>query len=45
MIAENIGGEWKEYFDKNNGQMTFNDLKAHMCECPWVFKADFLPDV
>lgn len=45
MIAEHIGGEWKEYYDKFNGQISNKDLKDHMCKCPWVFKADFTPDV
>jgi hypothetical protein len=44
-IAINIGGEYKEYFDKNSSTMSSNDLKNHMCKCPWVFKADFVPDV
>lgn len=45
VIANNIGGEWKEYYEQNNGQISYYELKKHMCECPWVFKADFLPDV
>ena len=49
MIAENIGGEWAELYNqsKNQGIYELSDyeLKARMCECPWVFKADFEPDV
>lgn len=45
VIAENIGGEWKEYFDTYNGQIPNRELKDYMCKCPWVFKADFTPDV
>lgn len=44
-IAINIGGEYKEFFDNNSASMRHNDLAKHMCECPWVFKADFSPDV
>lgn len=44
-IAINIGGEYKEYFDKNSSTMSSYDLKNYMCKCPWVFKADFVPDV
>ena len=45
MIAENIGGEWKEIYENYKDVMNPDDLKKKMCECPWVFKADFLPDV
>lgn len=44
-IAINIGGEYKEFFDNNSATMRSNELAKHMCECPWVFKADFSPDV
>jgi hypothetical protein len=44
-IATNIGGEYKEFFDGHSAEMRQNDLAKHMCECPWVFKADFSPDV
>lgn len=44
-IATNIGGEWKEYYDTNSGSMKPNELRDHMNKCPWVFKADFQPDV
>lgn len=45
LIAENIGGEWKKIYDETHAVMNFYDLKKKMCECPWVFKADFTPDV
>ena len=44
-IAQNVGGEWKEYFDKNSKYKKQSDLSEYMCRCPWVFKADFVPDV
>lgn len=44
-IAENIGGEWKEYFDKNSAEMRPKELTDYMNKCPWVFKSDFVPDV
>lgn len=44
-IAQNIGGEWKEYFDKNSKYKKQSELSEYMCRCPWVFKADFVPDV
>lgn len=45
VIAEEIGGDWKEWYDAFKDQLSFHELKKHMCECPWVFKADFPPDV
>ena len=45
VIAQNIGGEWAEYFNNNSGQIPNKEMKDHMCQCPWVFKADFTPDV
>lgn len=45
VIADNIGGEWKEIYDRCKAVMMPNALKRKMCECPWVFKADLLPDV
>lgn len=45
VIAENIGGEYLEYYNEYNGRIGNNDMKRHMCECPWVFKADFTPEV
>ena len=45
IIAEEIGGEWLKKYEENKDTMNSYDLKAMMCECPWVFKADFLPDV
>lgn len=44
-IAINIGGEYKKYFDENSKTMSSYDLSEYMCKCPWVFKADFVPDV
>lgn len=44
-IAQNIGGEWKKYFDENSKTKSTHDLAEYMCRCPWVFKADFVPDV
>ena len=43
-IAQNCGGEWAEYYNANCRGNHY-ELSRHMCECPWVFKADFLPDV
>ena len=45
MIAENIGGEYKEFYEKNKDVIFQDAFKDHMLKCPWVFKADFLPDV
>lgn len=44
-IAINIGGEYKEYFDENSKTMSRKELTDYMNRCPWVFKADFVPDV
>lgn len=44
-IAINIGGEYKTYFDENSATMNSRELTDYMNKCPWVFKADFLPDV
>jgi len=48
VIAQEIGGEWAEKFNNNfdpDGYMYNNELSKMMCECPWVFKADFEPSV
>lgn len=45
VIAEEIGGEWQAKYEQNKDTMNSYDLKNMMCECPWVLKADFLPDV
>jgi len=50
VIADNMADdEWcsyyKEYYYKNNGQISNKEMKDYMCTCPWVFKADFVPDV
>lgn len=44
-IADNIGGEYKEYYNKNSKSMSPWDMTKHMNECPWVFKSDFPPEV
>lgn len=44
-IAANIGGGWLDYYNNHKGCMTDKTLTEKMCKCPWVFKADFLPDV
>lgn len=43
-IAQHIGGEWAEWF-AGNATLTNYERTKKMCKCPWVFKADFLPDV
>lgn len=45
MIAKHIGGEWQKIYDESKEYMKAHELKSKMCECPWVFGADFLPDV
>ena len=45
VIAENCGGEWAEYYERYKSEIRPNIMKKHMCECPYVFKADFMPDV
>lgn len=50
VIAENMKeDEWcKDYYDyyyENKDEMNNLQMKRHMCECPWVFKADFTEDV
>lgn len=45
VIADEVGGEWQKRYDDNKGILSNNKLLATMCECPWVFKADFTPDV
>lgn len=45
VIAEQIGGEWENFYECRKDDMPFFDLKSKMCECPWVFKADFEPSV
>ena len=45
VIAQEIGGEWAEWYEANKEQYQQNDLLRHMCECPWVFAADFEPSV
>lgn len=43
VIAQEIGNEWESVYDNNVNYLTERDLKMKMCECPWVFKADFEP--
>ncbi len=45
VIAQEIGGEWEEWYKTNADAYNANDLLKHMCECPWVFAADFEPVV
>ena len=45
VIAENIGGEWEEKYKSHYGVWSNREMAAEMCKCPWVFKADFSPDV
>ena len=44
-IAENIGGDYKEYYEANKDSIRPKEMNDFMCKCPWVFKADFVPDV
>lgn len=43
VIAQEIGGEWEQWYEANKNTAQFGDLSRHMCECPWVFAADFEP--
>ena len=45
IIAQNIGGEWEKTYEEGKDRYSAFEMKKIMCECPWVFKADFLPDV
>ena len=45
IIAKEMGGEWQNWYENNKGCVSNREMSGHMCECPWVFKADFLPDV
>lgn len=45
IIAQNIGGEWEKKYEEGKDRYSAFEMKKIMCECPWVFKADFLPDV
>ena len=45
VIAEEIGGPWLEKYETNKDVLSSYDLKRMMCECPYVMKADFEPDV
>ena len=45
IIADNIGGDWLNTYNQCKDAYAVFDLKKKMCECPWVFKADFTPDV
>ena len=37
--------EYYEWYEQNRSYLKYNQLKKHMCECPWVLKADFTEDV
>lgn len=46
MIAREIDNEeWRGWYTEHSGYMSNRDINKHMCECPWVFKGDLLPDV
>lgn len=45
VIAEEIGGEWLQKYENYKDSMSSYELKSMMCECPYVMKADFMPDV
>ena len=45
VIAQEIGGEWADWYQHNKDQYDRGDVQRHMCECPWVFAADFEPPV
>jgi len=45
VIAQEIGGEWADLFERIKSAYGIYDIKRKMCECPWVFKADFKEDV
>lgn len=47
VIAQEIGGDWAQTFtDISGNPMTGQyEINSKMCECPWVFKADFEPSV
>ncbi|MDE7105135.1 MAG: hypothetical protein K2O36_04565, partial [Ruminococcus sp.] len=45
VIAQEIGGEWGELYENIKSDYSMYDVKRKMCECPWVFKADFKEDV
>lgn len=44
-IAKEIGGEWGQLYYQLKDQVGPFEVKKKMCECPWVFKADFKEDV
>ena len=37
--------KWEKLYKDNKDVVPFKQLKRMMCECPWVFKADFEPEV
>ena len=46
VIAQEIGGEWAERYESMKSMDMFQyEMTSKMCECPWVFKADFDPTV
>lgn len=44
VIAEQIGGSYGEYYNQHADEMYVYEHQKFMLRCPWVFKADFLPD-
>lgn len=44
-IAKEIGGQWAEIYEQMHDAYGVFDIQKKMCECPWVFKADFKEDV
>ena len=45
VIAQEIGGDWEKIYEENKDYMRPNELSRKMCECPWVYAADFDPTV
>jgi hypothetical protein len=45
VIAQEIGGPWMDIYQNMKDAYRFYEVKRKMCECPWVFKADFKEDV
>ena len=45
VIAQEIGGQWADIYMDARNEMSQNELQRKMCECPWVFAADFDPVV
>ena len=45
VIAQEVGGAWAEVFENMLPNYGTYEIRKKMCECPWVFKADFKEDV